>query len=159
VNESSIHSAKNEAERDAVSVHAAVNEASINRNFIDRSLQRIEGLHFPVYKYQILEYAKGHSIDSKTVALFESLNGTMQYHDQYHLKKSLEQENSAEKQDYHISDKTRQDLQVQNVDRRQKRKDHRERPASTMKNYICNFCGKELQSGDKLKDHQEFEFK
>jgi len=70
VSESSIHSAKHEAERDAASVHAAVNEASKNRNFIDRSLQKIEGLQFPVYKYQILEYAKGHSIDSKTVALF-----------------------------------------------------------------------------------------
>jgi hypothetical protein len=159
VSESSIHSAKHEAERDAASVHAAVNEASKNRNFIDRSLQKIEGLQFPVYKYQILEYAKGHSIDSKTVALFESLNGTIQYHDRYHLKKSLEQENSTAKQDHQISDKTRQDLQVQKVDRRQKRKDYPETPASAMKNYICNFCGKEFQSRDQLKDHQEFEFK
>ena len=154
-----VYSKKHEAERDAASVHTAVNEASKNRNFIDRSLQKIEGLQFPVYKYQILEYAKGHSIDKKTIALFESLNGTMQYHDRYHLKKSLEQENSAAKQVYQISDKTRHNLQVEKVDPRQKRKDYPEVPASAMKNYICNFCGKEFQSGDQLKDHQEFEFK
>jgi hypothetical protein len=154
-----VYSKKHEAERDAASVHTAVNEASKNRNFIDRSLQKIEGLQFPVYKYQILEYAKGHSIDKKTIALFESLNDTMQYHDRYHLKKSLEQENSAAKQVYQISDKTRHNLQVEKVDPRQKRKDYPEVPASAMKNYICNFCGKEFQSGDQLKDHQEFEFK
>lgn len=154
-----VYSKKHEAERDAASVHTAVNEASKNRNFIDRSLQKIEGLQFPVYKYQILEYAKGHSIDKKTIALFESLNDTMQYHDRYHLKKSLEQENSAAKQVYQISDKTRHNLQVEKVDPRQKRKDYPEVPASAMKNYICNFCGKEFPSGDQLKDHQEFEFK
>jgi DNA-directed RNA polymerase subunit RPC12/RpoP len=26
-----------------------------------------------------------------------------------------------------------------------------------MKNYICNFCGKDFQSKDQLRKHQEFE--
>lgn len=160
VNESKkVNSTRHLAERDAASVHAAVKEASRDRNFIDRSMQEIEGLQFPVYKYQILDYAKGHSVDRKTIALFESLNGTMQYHDRFQLKNSLEQENSSAKQDHQISDKTRHDLEVEKVDPRQKRKDYPETPATAMKNYICNFCGKEFQSGDQLKDHQEFEFK
>ena len=160
VNESKkVHSTRHVAERDAASVHAAVKVASKNRNFIDRSMREIEGLQFPVYKYQILDYAKGHSVDKKTIALFESLNGTMQYHDRFQLKKSLEQENSAAKQAQQISDKTRQGLQVEKVDPRQKRKDYPEVPATATKNYTCNFCGKEFQSGDQLKDHQEFELK
>jgi hypothetical protein len=154
-----VHSTRHIAERGIASVHAAVKEASRDRNFIDRSIHEIDGLQFPVYKQQILEYAKGRSADRKTIALFQSLNGTMQYHDRFHLKKSLEQENSAAKQEYQISDKTRKSLQVEKIDRRQIRKDYPETPASAMKNYICNLCGKDFQSSDQLKDHQEFEFK
>ncbi|CAN5467075.1 hypothetical protein BH18THE1_BH18THE1_12950 [soil metagenome] len=154
-----VHSTQHMVERDSASVHAAVEEASKDRNFIERSMHEIEGLQFPVYKYQILDYTKGRSVDRKTIALFESLNGTMQNHDRFHLKKSLEQENSAAKQEYQISDKTRKGLQVEKIDRRQKRKDYPETPASAMKNYICSFCGKEFQSRDQLKDHQEFELK
>jgi hypothetical protein len=129
-----VYSTRHIAERGATSVHAAVNEASRDRNFID-------------------------SADRKTIALFQSLNGTMQYRDRFHLKKSLEQENSAAKQEYQISNKTRKNLQVEKIDRRQKRKDYPEIPASAIKNYICNLCGKEFQSSDQLKHHQELEFK
>jgi hypothetical protein len=83
----------------------------------------------------------------------------MQYHDRFHLRNSLEQENSEAKQEFQISDETRKGVQVEKIDRRQKRKDYPETPASAMKNYMCNFCGKEFQSRDQLNDHQEFEFK
>jgi hypothetical protein len=154
-----VHSTRHMAEGGATSVHAAVREASRDRNFRDRSIHEINGLQFPVYKHQILEYAKGRYADRKTIASFQSLNRTMQYSDRFHLKKSLEQENSAAKQEYQISDKTRKSLQVEKIDRLQKRKDYPETPASATKNYICNLCGKEFQSSDQLKDHQEFEFK
>lgn len=154
-----IHSTRHKVERNIASVHAAVNQARKDRNFINTAIRQIEGLQFPVYKYQILDYAKSHSVEKGVIALFESLNGTMQYHDRFHLKKSLEQENSEAKQDFQISDETRQGLQVEKINRRQKRKDYPETPASAMKNYMCNFCGKEFQSRDQLNDHQEFEFK
>jgi hypothetical protein len=50
-------------------------------------------------------------------------------------------------------------LKVQHPDQTQKRKDYPETPATAMKNYICNFCGKDFQSKDQLTKHQEFEFK
>ena len=83
----------------------------------------------------------------------------MQYHNKFNLRKALEQENTEAKQEYQISDKTRKSLRIPKIDRRQKRKDYPETPASAMKNYICNFCGKDFQSRDQLIHHQKFEFK
>ena len=154
-----IYSTEHRAEGDTASIHAAVNKASKDRSFIKKAIGRIEGLQFPVYKFQILDYAKSHSVENDVISLFRSLNGTMQYHDRYQLRKSLEQENSEAKKEFQISDKTRKGLQVENIDRRQKRKDYPETPATAMKSYICSFCGKEFQSRDQLNDHQEFEFR
>ncbi|HTH22666.1 MAG TPA: DUF2795 domain-containing protein [Nitrososphaeraceae archaeon] len=154
-----IYSTEHKAEVDTASIHSAVNKASKDRGFIKRAIGRIEGLQFPAYKFQILDYAKSHSVENDVVSLFRSLNGTVQYHDRYQLKKSLEQENSEAKNESQISDKTRKNLQVEKIDRRQKRKDYPETPATAMKTYTCSFCGKEFQSKDQLNDHQAFEFK
>jgi hypothetical protein len=158
MDEPKIQSVRHTVERDRESVHAAIKEASKDRNIINRAIKQIEGVQFPVYKEQILDYAKSHSVDKKIMALFESLNDTMQYHTRFHLRKSLEQENSEAKQDFQISDETRKGLQVEKIDRRQKRKDYPETPATAMKNHICNFCGKDFQSRDQLQRHEKFEF-
>jgi DNA-directed RNA polymerase subunit RPC12/RpoP len=50
-------------------------------------------------------------------------------------------------------------LQVQHSDQTQRQKDYPETPATAMKNYICDFCGKDFQSKDQLTEHHEFEFK
>jgi hypothetical protein len=146
------------AEGNPTSAHKAVNKASKDRNFIVRALSQLESLKFPAYKYQILDYAKMHSVDNDVITLLQSLDDTMLYHSKFNLKKALEQENPEAKKEHQISEGTRKNLNVQNIDRRQKRKDYPETPATGMKNYICNYCGKEFQSGDQLQVHREFEF-
>jgi hypothetical protein len=83
----------------------------------------------------------------------------MLYDSKFSLKNALEQENPEAKQENQISDETRKNLHVQNIDRTQKRHDYPETSATAMKNYICDFCGKDFQSRDQLLHHQEFEFK
>jgi hypothetical protein len=83
----------------------------------------------------------------------------MLYHSKFDVEKALEQENTEAKQEHQISDETRKNLDVQNIDRGQKRKDYPETPATAMKNYICEFCGKDFQSKDQLMKHEKFEFK
>ena len=75
------------------------------------------------------------------------------------MKQRLEQENSELKQQNQISENTRKNLEVKHPDNSQKRKDYPETPATAMKNYICNFCGKDFQSKDQLTKHEEFEYK
>ena len=97
--------------------------------------------------------------DDNVIGLLNSLNDTVLFRDKYDVKQGLEQENSELRQQYQISDNTRKNLKVQHPDQTQKRKDYPETPATAMKNYICEFCGKEFQSKDQLMMHQDLEFK
>ena len=142
---------------DRTSVHNAVLRANNDINFISAAMKHLDALEFPVYKYQILEFVKKVSTDRDVIALLESLNDTATYHSRDEIKKALEQENPEAKRQNQISDNTRKNLHVQQVDKAQKRKDYPEAPATAMKNYSCRLCGKEFQSGTELKDHEKFE--
>ena len=154
-----IESVSHTAEKDHQSVHNAMNKASKDSNFISHVVEQLDTLKFPAYKLQILAFIQNKSSDENVIGLLRSLNDTVLFQDKYDVKQGLEQENSELKQQNQISDNTRKNLEVQPQDKNQKRKDYPETPASAMKNYICNFCGKDFQSKDQLTKHQEFEFK
>jgi Protein of unknown function (DUF2795) len=141
------------------SINQAVERASRDRNFISKALELLGGLKFPVYKRQLIEHLKNNSADSETLALFESLNATMLYRDHYQVKKAFKQNNPEAKNEHQISDETRTNLNVKKVDPAHKRKDYPEVPATAMKEYVCDLCGKTFQARDDLIHHQEFEFK
>ena len=145
--------------KDRTSVHDAVLRASKDRNFISTVVAQLDALQFPVFKYQILEFIKKVSTDGEVIALLESLNDSVSYRSKDDIRNALEQENPEAKQQNQISDDTRKNLNVQHVDTAQKRKDYPETPATAMKIYICDLCGKEFQSRDQLKDNEEFESK
>ena len=141
------------------SINQAVERASKDRNFISKALEQLGGLKFPAYRRQIIEHLKNNFVGSETLALFESLNATMLYRDHYQVKKAFEQNNPEAKNDHQMSDKTRTNLDVKKVDPANKRKDYPEVPATAMKEYVCDLCGKTFQARDDLIHHQEFEFK
>ena len=95
----------------------------------------------------------------KLIALFETLNGSIKYKDLYHVQKALEQNNPVAKQEIQISDMSRLNLETKSANPQNKRKDYPEVPATAMKTYICQFCGKDFQTRNDLIHHQEFEFK
>ena len=136
-----------------------MNKASKDSTFISQVIEQLDTLKFPAYKYQILSFIQSRSSDDNVIGLLKSLNDTVLFRDKYDVKQGLEQENSESKQQYQISDNTRKNLKVQHPDQTQKRKDYPQTPATAMKNYVCNFCGKDFQSKDQLTKHQEFEFK
>ena len=150
---------KHNAEKDRELVRNAVNKASKDADFIYQVVEKLDTLKFPVYKHQILTFINSKSFDEDVIGLLKSLNDSVLFRDKYDVKRGLEQENTELKQKYQISDSTRQNLEVEHVNSTQKRKDFPETPATAMKNYTCNFCGKDFQSKDQLTKHQEFEFK
>lgn len=154
-----IKSVRHKPENNRESIHNAVKKASKDSNFIYQVVEQLDTLKFPSYKHQILNFIQSKSSNKDVVGLLKSLNDTVLFRDKYDVKRALEQENSESKQRNQISDNTRKNLQVQHPDKTQKRKDYPETPATAMKNYICNFCGKDFQSKDQLIKHQEFEFK
>ena len=157
-------SSKIEAERhiptvNSNSINQAVERASKDRSFISKALEQLGGLKFPAYRRQIIEHLKNNFVGSETLALFESLNATMLYRDHYQVKKAFEQNNPEAKNEHQISDETRTNLDVKKVNPAHKRKDYPEVPATAMKEYVCDHCGKTFQARDDLIHHQEFEFK
>lgn len=91
--------------------------------------------------------------------MFESLNGTTLYRDQYYIQKALEQYNPEAKKENQITDQTRTTLKVKPVDPSHKRKDYTEVQATAPKDYVCELCGKSSLTRDDLIHHQEFESK
>ncbi len=154
-----IEAVRHTAENDHESVHNAVNKASKDANFISQVVEQLDTLKFPAYKHHILSFIQDKSSDENAIGLLKSLNDTVLFRDKYDVMQGLKQENSESKQQNQISDNTRKNLEVQHPDKTQRRKDYPETPATAMKNYICNFCGKDFQSKDQLTKHQEFEFK
>ena len=154
-----IESVRHNPDNEHKSVHNAVNKASNDVNFISQVVEQLDTLKFPAYKHQILSFIQSKSSDDNAIGLLKSLNDTVLFRDKYDVMQGLKQENSESKQQYQISDDTRKNLQVEHSDSTHKRKDYPETPATAMKNYICDFCGKEFQSKDQLTKHQEFEFK
>jgi hypothetical protein len=154
-----IEAVRHTAENDHESVHNAVNKASKDANFISQVVEQLDTLKFPAYKHQILSFIQDKSLDENAIGLLKSLNDTVLFRDKYDVMQGLKQENSELKQQNQISDNTRKNLEVQHPDKTQRRKDYPETPATAMKNYICNLCGKDFQSKDQLTKHEEFEFK
>ena len=154
-----IKAVRHNADDNEESLHDAVDKASKDSTFISQVVEQLDTLKFPAYKHKILSFIQSRSSDNNIIGLLNSLNDTVLFRDKYAVKQGLEQENSELKQRYQISDNTRKNLKVQHPDPTQKRKDYPETPATAMKNYICEFCGKEFQSKDQLTVHQDFEFK
>ncbi|HEX6378128.1 MAG TPA: hypothetical protein VFZ60_03500 [Nitrososphaeraceae archaeon] len=154
-----IEAVRHTAENDRESVQNAVKKASEDSNFISQVVDQLENLKFPAYKHQILSFIQNKSSDNNTIGLLKSLNDAVLFQNKYAVKQRLEQENSELKQQNQISENTRKNLEVKHPDNSQKRKDYPETPATAMKNYICNFCGKDFQSKDQLTKHEEFEYK
>jgi hypothetical protein len=154
-----IESKRHRPTTDHKPLHDAVMRASKDTNFISKVVEQLETFKFPAYKHQILNFIQNKFSDNDDIGLLKSLNDTVLFRSKYDVQQGLEQENSESKQQHQISDNTRIHLEVQHPNQNHKRKDYPETPATAMKNYICDLCGKEFQSKDQLTKHQEFEFK
>jgi hypothetical protein len=70
------------------SINNAVERASKDRNFILNAVEQLSGLKFPVYKAQIIDFLKKRAVNDELLSLFQTLNGTIIYRDQYQIKKT-----------------------------------------------------------------------
>jgi hypothetical protein len=156
---------------DTNSINRAVENASRDSSFIDKSIQMLKGMKFPAYKNEILSYIKNITNDPEVISLFESIDGYIEYKDQYHVHKVLEENNPERKKMHQISDTTRQSPEVRTRDRTidksmkntetvnegEERKDYPEVPPSAMSNFVCDKCGKIFQNQNDLLQHKRFE--
>jgi hypothetical protein len=168
----SIDAAKHMPVYDASRINRAIEKASRNPDFIGQAVAQLGRFKFPAFKHSIIDHLKSTNVDEEVVALFESLNGYIQFRDQYHVQKSLEENVSAKKKDYQISDKTREspDVRIRQTtadasikdretrnEREEERKDYPEIAPTAMSNFVCDRCGKHFQNQQDLVHHRQFE--
>jgi hypothetical protein len=160
---------------DTNSINRVIERASKEDNFISKAVSCIKEMRFPAYKKEIVDHAtRNVNADSDMLALFESLDGYIEYRDLYHVQKALEENNSEKKKTYQISDQTREQPDVRKrdtttaaddnsikdreaVDKTEESKLHPEVSPTAMSNFICNICGKPFQNQNDLVQHQRFE--
>jgi hypothetical protein len=175
----SIDASKHLPAYDATRINRAVEKAATNPDFVNRAVAQLTGLTFPAFKHNIIDHVR--SITSTNdddkgeqddiVALFESLNGYIQFRDQYHVQKAFEENIPSKKKDYQITDNTREspDTRIRQTDadasikdreaisQREERKDYPEVTPTAMSNFICENCGKAFQNQQDLVHHRQFE--
>jgi hypothetical protein len=169
----SIDAAKHTPTRDATRTNRAVEKAARNPEFVNRALAQLAGLRFPAFKHNIIEHVKSINThdEEDIVSLFESLDGYIQYRDEYHVKKVFEENVPAKKNDYQITDNAREspDVRIRQtsadssikdreaVNESEERKDYPEVTPTAMSNFTCDMCGKEFQNQQDLVHHKQFE--
>jgi hypothetical protein len=152
-------------------LNKAVEKANRDPNFINKLVQILNEMEFPSYKENIVNYVKRNTDESKVLSLFESLDGYIEYKDQYHVQKALEENNSEKKIANQVSESTRHHPEVRTrsetndqrikdteaVKRSEERSDYPEVPPSAMSNFVCDKCGKIFQNQNDLLQHKRFE--
>jgi len=172
-NDNDIGTVRHSPEFDTDSINRAVESANKNDVFIQKAMNLTKDLSFPAFKRDIVNHVKGNSssADPEVVALFESLDGYIEYKDTYHLRKALEQNNSEKKKTNQITGPAREHptepsrtpstsyvaSKNESGSYREERKDYTQVSPSAMSNFICSNCGKQFQNQNDLIQHQQFE--
>jgi hypothetical protein len=171
-----IDAAKHMPSHDSTRINHAIERAARDPDFVNRAVGQVAGLTFPAFKHSILDHIRTLNTNNQQekediVALFESLDGYIQFRDQYHVIKALEENIPAKKKDYQMSDNTRESLDVrirptyadasikdrEAVSEREERKDYPEVTPTAMTNFICDYCHKQFQNQQDLIQHKRFE--
>lgn len=171
-NDDDIRAVRHSPEFDSDSINRAVESASKNDVFIQKAINLTKDLSFPALKRDIIKHIKvDSSTDPEVVALFESLDGYIEYKDTYQLRKALEENNSEKKKTNQITQRAREQptepsrtpstynvaSKNESGSDREGRKDYTQVSPSAMSNFICNNCGKQFQNQNDLIQHQQFE--
>jgi len=173
ISKESIDAAKHIPTHNGTRINRAIEKAARNPDFVNRALAQLAGLRFPAFKNNIVDHVKSTNMDNEEdiVALFESLDGYIEYRDKYHVQKAIEENVPAKKKDYQITDSTREspDVRIRQtgadgsikdreaVSEREERKDYPEVTPTAMSNFVCDKCGKQFQNQQDLLHHKEFE--
>lgn len=70
--------------------------------FIKKSVQMLNNMEFPSYKDNILTYVKRSTNESEVLSLFESLDRNIEYENQYHVERALEETTRKSNYDFQL---------------------------------------------------------
>jgi hypothetical protein len=173
----SVNATRHTPTHDTTRINRAIERAVRDSSFVDQAISQLSGLAFPAFKHSILNHIrsintnKDQDDNNDIVALYESLDGYIQFRDPYHVQKVFEENIPSRKKEYQITEGKRQnpDVQIRQtyadssikereaVTEAEERKDYPEVTPTDMKKYICDNCGKQFQNQQDLVHHKQFE--
>ncbi len=106
ISDSEIGAVRHKPKYDAGSLNRAVQRAVNDENFLSSSIKLLEGLKFPAFKNNIVDYATKVTKDSDVLSLFESLDGYIEFKDLHHVQKALEVNDPQKKVENQTSDES-----------------------------------------------------
>jgi hypothetical protein len=141
-------------------LNKAIEKAINDKKFITSSLNLIKDIEFPTYKYKIINHVQKLTNDKMVIALFYTLSESLEFKDIKHIKNILEANIPAKNSAHNTKNPDK--LNVNPLSSSQKISDVKEKDpteSDTMREYICNKCGKPFFTREDLRIHQNFEGK
>jgi Zinc finger, C2H2 type len=169
--EDNVNSSRHKSTYDTDSINRALERAIKDDAFVSNAIKLLNGMQFPAFKDNIVNYVRTVTTDKDMISLFESLDGYIKFKDPYHVQKAIEENIPAKKKEYQITDKTRERPVVktrntttdksikerETVNKYEERKDYPEVPPTAMSTFKCSKCGKSFENQDDLAHHIQFE--
>ncbi len=172
ISKDSIRASIHKPTYDSKSLNRAMERAVTDENFLDSSINLIKGLRFPALKVTIVNYVINATNDPDIISLFQNLDGYIEYKDQYHIRKAIEENDPKKKLENQITDETRENpihtqtshhagagsiKASQAVTESEEREDFPEVNPTARTEFVCKKCGKSFQTSDDLAIHKRFE--
>jgi hypothetical protein len=169
--EDNVNSAGHKSTYDTDSINSALERAIKDNKFVSNAIKLLNGMQFPAFKNNIVEYVRSVTTDKDMISLFESLDGYIKFKDPYHVQKAIEENIPTKKKEYQITDRTRERPVVrthntttdksikerETVNKYEERKDYPEVPPTATSTFKCSICGKSFENQDDLVHHRQFE--
>jgi hypothetical protein len=139
-------------------LNQSVEKAFNDRKFLTSSLSLLKDMKFPTYKYKIINHVKKITNDENTIALFNTLSDSLEYKDIIHIKNILQSNIPAKNSP--SKTKNPDELNVNPISREKNLATDEKNDSisnDSMRQYVCNKCGKPFLTREDLSIHQDFE--